>query len=151
MLVEIHIVETFSGDIEGESQVKGFEDQIPIESFHWGISNSTTLGSGGIGAGKAAAQDLLLTADSSKASPELFFACARGEHIKEGLLTLRSAGEQQTTLATVRLTDVTVASYDQSGSDDGDRPMDEFALRYRELEFTYDGVKTSFDFATQKA
>ena len=139
------------GDIKGESQVKGFENQIQIESFHWGISNTGTFGSGGTGVGKAAAQDLLLTAGSSKASPELFLACATGEHINEGLLTLRSAGEQQTTLSTIRLTSVILASYDQAGSDDGDQPMDEFALRYQKLEFTYNGVKAAFDFSAQKA
>ena len=141
------------GDIKGESQVKGFENQIQIESFHWGVSNTGTLvvGGGGTGAGKAAAQDLLLTAGSSKASPELFIASATGEHITEGLLTLRSAGEQQTTLSTIRLTSVMLASYDQAGSDDGSQPMDEFALRYAKLEFTYNGVKASFDFASQKA
>ena len=140
------------GDIKGESQVKGFENQIQIESFHWGISNTgTTVGGGGTGVGRAAAQDLLLSAGSSNASPELFLACATGEHIDEGLLTLRSAGEQQTTLSTIRLTSVMVASYDEAGSDDGARPLDEFALRYQKLEFTYNGVKAAFDFSAQKA
>jgi type VI secretion system secreted protein Hcp len=138
------------GDIKGESQVKGFENQIQIESFHWGVSNTGTTVGGGTGVGRAAAQDLLLTAGSSKASPELFLACASGDHISEGLLTLRSAGEQQTTLSTIRLTTVMLASYDQAGSDDGDRPMDEFALRYQKLEFTYNGVKAAFDFSVQK-
>ncbi len=44
-----------------------------------------------------------------------------------------------------------LASYDQAGSEDGDQPMDEFALRYQKLEFTYNGVKAAFDFSAQKA
>jgi type VI secretion system secreted protein Hcp len=138
------------GDIKGESQVKGFEDQIQIESFHWGVANTGTIGGGGGGgAGVATRQDFLFTAGSSKASPELFIASVTGEHIKEGLLTLRRAGEDPTTLSTIKLSDVLIAAYDQGGSDAGDRPMDEFALRYSKLEFTYDGVKASYDFVKQ--
>jgi type VI secretion system secreted protein Hcp len=135
------------GTIEGDSQVKGFEDQIRIESFHWGVANASsgTIGGGSAG-GVASRQDFVFTAGSSKASPELFGASVTGEHIKEGLLTLRSAGGQQTNFSTIKLSDVTVAAYDQAGSDDGSGPMDEFALRYAKLEFTYDGVKSSFDF-----
>jgi len=134
------------GDIKGESQVKGFEDQIQIESFHWGVANTGTIGGGGGGAGVPSRQDFLFTAGSSQASPELFIACVTGEHIKEGLLTLRSAGQQQTAFSTIKLTDVVIAGYDQAGSDDGAAPVDEFSLRYGKLEFTYNAVKAAFDF-----
>jgi type VI secretion system secreted protein Hcp len=139
-------------NIKGESQVKGFEDQIEIRSFQWGVSNNVTFGTGGGGTsvGKASAQDLLLTADSSIASPELFIACATGDHIKEGLLSLRSAGASQTTFATVRLTNVFVVAYDQAGVGESGNPTDEFALRYGKIEFTYNGVKETFDYLTLK-
>ena len=138
-------------DIKGESQVKGFEDQIQIESFHWGVAQSGTIGGGGGGgAGVASRQDFLFTAGSSKASPELFLACVTGENIKDGLLTLRSAGGSPTTFSTVKLTNVIVSGYDQAGSDDGASPMDEFSLRYGKVEFEYNSVKAGFDFTTNK-
>ena len=133
------------GDIKGESQVKGFEDQIQIESFHWGVAQSGTIGGGGAGAGIASRQDFLFTAGSSKASPRLFLACVTGEHIKEGLLSLRTAAQSPSTFSTVKLTDVILAGYDQAGVDDG-APMDEFSLRYGKIEFTYNGEEASFDF-----
>ena len=139
------------GDIKGESQVKGFEDQIQIESFHWGVANTGTIGGGGGGAGVASRQDFLFTAGSSMASPELFSSCVTGENIKEGLLTLRSAGESPTTFSTIKLTNVVVSGYDQAGSDDGAAPVDEFSLRYGKVEFTYNSVKQSFDFQTFKS
>lgn len=139
------------GDIKGESQVKGFEDQIQIESFHWGVANSGGIGGGGGSTGGVTTrQDFLFTAGSSKASPELFLACATGENIKEGLLTLRSAGASQVPFSTIKLTTVVVSAYDQAGSDDGSNPVDEFSLRYGKLEFTYDGVKAAFDFINLK-
>ena len=136
------------GDIKGESQVKGFEDQIQIESFHWGVAQSGTIGGGGAGAGIASRQDFLFTAGSSKASPQLFIACVTGENIKEGLLTLRTAAESPSTFSTIKLTSVVLASYDQAGVDDG-APMDEFSLRYGKIEFTYNGEQESFDFIKQ--
>ena len=138
-------------NIEGESQVKGFEDQIEIQSFHWGVSNNITFGTGGGGTiGKASAQDLLLTADSSKASPELFIALATGDNIQEGLLSLRSGGESQTTFATLKLTNVFIVAYDQAGVGESGNPTDEFALRYGKIEFTYNTVKEAFDFQANK-
>ncbi len=135
------------GTIKGESQNDKHKDEIQIESFHWGVANTGLSGAGGGGSGgRATAQDFLFTAASSKASPELFLACVTGEHIKEGLLTLRSAGEEQTTLSTIKLTDVLVAGYDQAGDDDGGNPMDEFSLRYDRIEFIYNTVKAGFDF-----
>ena len=139
------------GDIKGESQNDKHKDEIQIESFHWGVANATSgSGGGGTSAGRASAQDFLFTAASSKASPELFIACATGEHIKEGLLTLSSAGESQTTFSTIKLFDVTVSGYDQAGDDDGGNPVDEFSLRYDKVEFTYNTVKATYDFQTGK-
>ena len=139
------------GDIKGESTDKVHPGEIEIQSFHWGVSNTgSTLGGGGTGTGKAVPQDLVLTAGSSKASPELFLACASGENIKEGLLTLRSRGESQTTFSTIRLTNVQVASYDEAGDESGS-PMDEFSLRYGKIEYMYNTVKAVFDFVTLKS
>jgi type VI secretion system secreted protein Hcp len=136
-------------DIKGESQVKGFEDQIQIESFHWGVAQEGGIPTGGgTTGGVVSRKDFLFTAGSSKASPQLFGALVTGEIIKEGLLTLRSAsgGGEGTNFSTIKLTTVQLSAYDQAGSDDGATPMDEFSLRYQKIEFTYDGEQASFDF-----
>jgi type VI secretion system secreted protein Hcp len=140
------------GNIKGESLDATHKDEIEIQSFHWGVSNAISIGTGGGGSvGKGVPQDLLLTADSSKASPKLFIACAEGEDLKDGLLTLRTAGENPTTFATVKLSGlVFLASYDQAGVAESGNPMDEFSLRYGKVEFTYNAVKESFDFQTNK-
>ena len=138
--------------IKGESQVKGFEDQIQIESFHWGVAQTIVTGtSGGAVSGRPTRKDFLFTAGSSMASPALFSHCVNGKHFLEGLLTLRSAGESPDAFSTIKLTDVLVAAYDQAGDDDGSVPMDEVALNYRKIEFSYNGEAASFDFAAVKA
>ena len=44
-----------------------------------------------------------------------------------------------------------VTLYTQGGAEEGDHPMDEFALRYQEINVNYDGVQRQFDLRTQKA
>jgi type VI secretion system secreted protein Hcp len=141
------------GDIKGESLDDTHKDEIEIQSFHWGVSNAISIvgGGGGGSVSKGVPQDLLLTANSSKASPKLFVACAEGENLKDGLLTLRTAGANPTTFATVKLSgSVFIASYDQAGVGESGNPTDEFSLRYGKVEFTYNAVKEAFDFQTNK-
>jgi type VI secretion system secreted protein Hcp len=139
--------------IKGESQVKGFEDQIQIESFHWGVAEviSQSGGGGGAVAGRPTKKDFLFTAASSKASPLLFQTCVSGKHITEGTLTLRSAGGSQTNFSTIKLTELLIAAYDQAGDEDGSVPMDEVSINFTEIDFTYNGVSAHFDFSTLKA
>lgn len=138
--------------IKGESQVKGFEGQIQIESFQWGVAQliTGTVGGGGT-TGKPTKSDFLFTAASSGASPLLFVTCASGKHIKEGVVTLRSAGESQTNFSTIKLSNVLISGYRQAGDEDGSVPMDEVGLNYTKIEFAYNGVVQDFDFATLKS
>jgi type VI secretion system secreted protein Hcp len=138
--------------IKGESQVKGFEGQIQIESFQWGVAQTvTTIGGGGSGAGRPSRSDFLFTAASSSASPLLFINSVTGTHIKEGVLTLRSAGGSQTNFSTIKLTDILISAYQQAGDEDGSVPADSAALNYTKIEYAYNGVVQDFDFATLKA
>jgi type VI secretion system secreted protein Hcp len=139
--------------IKGESADDKHRDEIEIESFSWGLSNAgTTLGGGG-GAGRASFQDFSFTAGSSKASPLLFEYCATGKHIQDATLTLRGAGEagQAQEFYVVKLEDVLVTVYTQGGAAEGDHPMDEFALRYQEIDVNYDGIARHYDLRSQKA
>ena len=127
--------------IKGESQVKGHEDEIDVESFSWGLSQSGTLaGGGGAGAGKAQFQDFHFTKRMDKSSPVLFLGCATGEHIKSGILTARRGSaehkdEQQ--FLKITLSDCLISSYQTGGSSGGDLPTDSFSLNYAKIEFSY--------------
>ena len=80
--------------IKGESLNDKHKDEIDVESFSWGVSQTGSLATGGgSGAGKAQFQDLQISTNMSKASPLLFKACATGEHIKEATLSGRKAGD----------------------------------------------------------
>ena len=102
--------------IKGESKDSKHPDEIHIESFSWGLNQTGTGGSGGGGgAGKVAVHDISVTKFLDKASPELMLACCNGKHIKEGLITVRKAGENPVEYLKIKLTDILVSGVQNAG------------------------------------
>jgi len=131
--------------IKGESADKQHPNEIELESFSWGVTQTGTLAfGGGGGAGKAQFQDFHFTSKVSKASPQLFIKCATGEHLKEGTLSLRKGGGDRAGIDFYKITlsDVLVSSYQSGGSGSGDVPADEFSLNF---------TKIAYSFSTQNA
>lgn len=123
--------------ILGESKDAKHKDEIDVLAFSWGVSQtgSPAPGPGG-GAGKAVFDDLLVVARTSKASPQLWLACASGKHIASAVLTCRKSGQTPQEFLKITLSDVLVASYEIDGSDD-DPPLDQVALAFAKVEMAY--------------
>ncbi len=132
--------------ISGESTDESHKDEIEVESFSWGVSQTATR-SGGAGAGRAVFQDLHFAAPVSKASPNVFLKCATGQHIKQAVLTARRAGgEQREEFLKITLTDVLVSSYQSTGANPGppEAPADSVALRYASAKLS-EGAQQHID------
>jgi type VI secretion system secreted protein Hcp len=124
--------------IKGESSDSKHKDFIEIESFSWGATNGGTMSTGGGGgAGKVAFQDVHFTTKVNKASPLLMLHCANGQHLKKATLFVRKAGGDQQEYYTIKLTDVLVSSYQSGDHTGGDLPIDQFALNFAKIEFSY--------------
>ena len=125
--------------IKGESSDAKHKDEIEIESFSWGATQTGSFahGSGG-GAGKVSFQDLHFTTNVNAASPTLAAHCADGTHIKLATLTVRKAGKEQQEYYIIKLSDALVSSY-QSGGHSGANsvPTDQFSLNFAKIEFEY--------------
>jgi type VI secretion system secreted protein Hcp len=125
--------------IEGEGHDSKHKNEIDLESWSWGETNSGSghMG-GGHGAGKVVMQDLHFVSKFQKSSPKLMLACACGEHITKATLVCRRAGTEQQEYLKIVLTDVLVSSYQVGGSAHGDViPTDQFSLNYAKIEFDY--------------
>jgi type VI secretion system secreted protein Hcp len=130
--------------IKGEAQDSKFNETVEIESFSFGASHpgSFAIGTGG-GTGKVNMQDVHLSTKVSKASPNLFQACASGKHINKATLHVRKAtgdGGQQEYM-TLNLEHILVSSY-QSGGHAGDSntetlPTEQFSLNFAIVKFEY--------------
>src|SRR5262244_769126 len=116
--------------MEGESGDSKHKNEIQVESFSFGATQSGTFahGSGG-GAGKVQMQDFHITMKVSKASETLALACASGQHIKKAILYVRKAGGQQEDYYQVTFSDLLVSSYAIGGASRGDiLPVDQVSL-----------------------
>jgi type VI secretion system secreted protein Hcp len=123
--------------IQGESKADKHKDEIDIQSFSWGATQSGTFAvGGGGGAGKVSMQDFHFTMPDNKASPALFLACAQGDHIKNAILTCRKAGRDQQEFLKVTMNDVLVSSF-QIGGAEGVVPTDQISLNFAKIEVEY--------------
>ena len=125
--------------IEGEAMDKTHKNEIEIESWSFGETNSGThAGGSGGGAGKVQMQDFHFTMKVNKASPKLFLACASGEHIPDALLTCRKAGKEQQEFLKYKFTDLLISSYQTGGSGHGDVvPTDQISFNFSKIEVSY--------------
>jgi type VI secretion system secreted protein Hcp len=133
-------VDTFLklGDLKGESLVKGFEDQIQVLAWSWGMSQTGTThhGSGG-GAGKVNVQDMSFTHHVDSSSPALILACCKGTHYPEGTLVMRKAGGDPLPYLTIKLTDIIVTSVSDGGSGGEDMQTQNVTLNFAAFEVSY--------------
>jgi type VI secretion system secreted protein Hcp len=126
------------GDVKGESQVKGFEDQIQVLAWSWGMSQSGTthIGAGG-GAGKVNVQDLSFTHYVDASTPTLMHACCTGKHFPDATLTMRKAGGDPLPYYTVKLKDLIVTSVSSGGSSGEDLLTENVTLNFASFEVAY--------------
>lgn len=127
----------FTPEIKGESQQKGFEGQIEILSFSWGVSQAGgfSYGTGGTSS-QANLQDLSLSFRHGPASPKLMLNCATGKHLTSVVLTCLRASDKPEKYLEITLTDVVISSYQTGGSGD-DMPIESMSLNFAEIKEEY--------------
>ena len=126
--------------IDGESSDAKHKNEIEILSYSFGIENSSGHATGGGGgAGKATFHDFHFVSHLQKSSPVLFLKCATGEHIKQGIISVRKSGGGQPDYLKITLSDVIVSSFDQSvaADDHDDFPMEEISLVFQGVRIEY--------------
>lgn len=102
--------------IKGESKDHKHGGEIHIESFSWGMNQTGAHGTGGGGgAGKVAVHDISITKFVDKSSCDLMYHCASGKHIKDGLITVRKAGEKPLEYLKIKLTDILISGVQHAG------------------------------------
>lgn len=75
--------------IDGESEQKGFEKQIEVLDFHWGVTQPRSASASAQTAERAHFGDLTFYKFMGKASPGLAHACATGKRLKKAKLEVR--------------------------------------------------------------
>jgi len=127
------------GDIEGESQVKGFEDYIQVLSWSWGMTQSGTTHMGkGAGGGKANVSDLVITHAVDAATPRIMTACCSGEHFKDGgELVLRKAGLDALDYLIYKFKPLIITSVSVGGAQNEEAIFENFTINFGQFEVSY--------------
>ncbi len=129
--------------ITGESNDHKHKDEIALESFSWGASNTGTANEGGGGgAGKVSFQDFSFTSKVGTQSSQLFSALVRSRPIQNGTLTVNNGKEVETIIV---LSEILVSSYKEDASlpavqcdrDDqkDNTPTESVSLNFAKIEF----------------
>jgi type VI secretion system secreted protein Hcp len=127
--------------IKGESKDHKHGGEIHIESFSWGMSQTGVHGvGGGGGAGKVQVHDLSVTKFVDKSSASLMLSCASGKHIKDGLITVRKAGEKPLEYLKIKLTDILISSVQHAGHG-GDLISENVSLNFSKFHVEYQEQK----------
>lgn len=126
-------------DIKGESKADGHKEEIQVNSWDWGISNSGTthVGSGG-GSGKASVRNLRLNKPIDSASHALLMGCVKGTHFKKATLVLQKSGGAAKPLVYLKIEMeqvlITSVEPDGSGGNDGSESVE---LNFSKVKFEY--------------
>jgi type VI secretion system secreted protein Hcp len=124
--------------IPGESQDKTHKDEIHLESWSWGESQSGSMvAGGGGGSGRVDMQDFHFVMQVNKATPKLILACAGGDHIKKAILTCRKAGKTQQEFLVYTFSDLLISSYQTGGSKSDVIPTEQVSFNYTKMEVEY--------------
>jgi type VI secretion system secreted protein Hcp len=125
------------GDIKGESNDIAHKDEIDILSWSWGTSTGTArTGKGVLPA--ACIQDLNLMKYVDSASPQIILNAVAGVVAPEAVLTMRKSGGSQLEFLVLKMTNVSVVSYQTSASAGGDdRITESVSLRFESMKGEY--------------
>ena len=134
------------GSIKGESRDARHQDEIDVLSWSWGVSSSGATGhgggvGGGAGVGRASFHAFTFTHHIDKASPLLMKACATGEHLRDGTVTVRTAGTHPQEHLVISMTDLIVTRVSLTVSAEGDSSLEEVVLAFAKVDLEYRAQK----------
>jgi type VI secretion system secreted protein Hcp len=147
--------------VAGSATAKGFEGQIELLTWAWGVDSSASTGAGGGGgAGKATPRDVVALAQTDIQSPVLLGDTNTGRHLQTALISCSRNGKKPFTFMTLKFEDVLVTSYAVTPDPTNGLPLDLVHLVFTKITQTVfpqnaDGsagtpISTSFDYETNK-
>ncbi len=124
------------GDIKGESQAAGHEEEIEVLSWSWGVTRSDTGETGSTRTrGSAVVLDLEISKVLEKSTPKLFDACVKGTNLPEAVLVIERQGQTgnfkvlEITLSNVRITADSLAGSTEA--------IENVSMNFEEIEMRY--------------
>jgi type VI secretion system secreted protein Hcp len=124
-----------TGTVNGGSTEKGFERQIHVSGWSWGMKSPTVMG-GTAARGRRTLSELRIKKAVDTASTALMSILSSNETIKKAVLTIRKAGGVQIDFLTITLERARINAYDV-GCDNGPEFNEEISIVFEKIEITY--------------
>lgn len=129
--------------VDGESADDKHKDEIDVQSFSWGMSQTGSMHiAGGGGSGKVNVQDMSITKYLDKASTVLMQKCCTGKHFPKATLTCRKAGDKPVEYFVVTMEEVLVTSVSEGGSQHDDSQSEMISLNFAKVKVKYTPQKS---------
>jgi type VI secretion system secreted protein Hcp len=92
-----------------------------------------------MGVGKVSLQDFHFVVKNGKASPQLFLACAKGNHIPQAILSCRKTGGDGNPYTYTKVTfgDLVISSFNTGGSSGAQLPMEQISFNFSNITLEY--------------
>jgi type VI secretion system secreted protein Hcp len=124
-----------AGAIKGESTEKGFENQILVSGWSWGMKVPAVLG-GSSARGRRTLAELRIIKAVDTASTSLMSVMVTNDLIKKAVLTVRKAGGVQIGYFSMTLERARITAYDV-GCEDGPELNEEISIAFEKIEISY--------------
>lgn len=125
-------------NIEGESKKSGYEKQIDVYDFSFGVTQAASSAEGlGGGTAKSDCKDLVISKLIDKSTPIIFLHSALGTPIPEAVMTVRKAGGKALDYLVVTLKDVIVTNVTTGGKAEDERVREQVSLSYAKISIQY--------------
>ncbi len=132
----LKILDSGGSPVNGESQDSVHKDEIDVQSWSWGMSQSGSMHTAtGCGSGKASVQDLSVTKKADKATPILMQYCNSGKHFQSATLTVRKAGGNPVEYMVITMNSVMPTSISTGSS--GEDLMEHITLNFADYHVSY--------------
>jgi type VI secretion system Hcp family effector len=124
--------------IEGETSDEAYKGWIEIESYSFGAQqkvSNTASSAGGASVGRVQLRELYFDKLADTATPKLYEACCKGQHIPSVTLVVNRAGGEKQKYLEIVMEEVLIADFIHSASLDEAR--EQIELNYGRLRVTY--------------
>jgi type VI secretion system secreted protein Hcp len=124
----------------GESTDSSYSQWIALNSFQFGASNPSDIGSAtpGSGAGKVQISSFEVQKKTDNSSPDLFLSCCQGSHFDTATVVMRKAGGGQNVYLQYDFKEVYVDTIQWNGATTtDDRPNEEVTFSFSQVKITY--------------
>jgi type VI secretion system secreted protein Hcp len=131
----LHVKTRRAGKIKGEAVAPDHVDDIVLQSWNWGLSSASAIGSGQATA-RRAYKHLVVVKGIDSASTALMSALASNDEVKEAKLAMRRAGGEPVDYFAISLAGARVTSLTIEVAEDG-TPMERVEFAFTKVEVEY--------------